>query len=531
MKWPNLISLLIVLVVNAPPWARGDNDPLSDVSSTISKEKLDGTLASSIAAMTQDTSQLQVEIPKNSRVVTMSEAIQLALDHNAALSNARRAYQSAENSFIQARYHFFFPALTLGVNYSRAGSSGPNTVPGAPNLTLADGGSLTISGSLPYLGLQYSVNPLGYSANNPTELGFSYLGSAAASFSIALLNGFGPLVSSLGWEQAQISYAVAEMSRDQTTISTVNSIRSSFWDLLAASESIKIQNKVIENAKRTIEETQIKVKNGLIPKFELFNALQNFYSQRTSLLSFQQNLNNQQQAFAIAIGLFDYTAKSDETVWFIPKQEIEDSTKIKFKMPDIEAEFELALKSRKDYLTALKSLKSCEIALALAGNQRLPTLSLTGSMSNSGVSPIDRLSALTSGLNGNSQTSLGLSLSWTIPWLDAAMSYQSAEFSIISQETSNLQLFGSIREQVRAAVISLNMAYRQIQSSNLASALADAKFDTEMIKYRLGETPQKNVVDFQRDLAQSKLDRLNAYVNYKKALISLDTALGVMKLE
>ncbi|MEQ1877520.1 MAG: TolC family protein, partial [Bdellovibrionia bacterium] len=156
------------------------------------------------------------------------------------------------------------------------------------------------------------------------------------------------------------------------------------------------------------------------------------------------------------------------------------------------------------------------LAQKRAGNQRLPELTAYGT----GVSVNQR---------AQEEVTVGVRLTVSLPNVDAFASYKNAVVDSTSKEIQLRQLREAIHEEVLTTVNQLTQSYQRIRSAKLAAKLSQQKLNAEIVKFQIGQLPQKNVVDSQRDVAAARLQELEAYVAYRKALIRLDSAVGVVK--
>ena len=124
------------------------------------------------------------------------------------------------------------------------------------------------------------------------------------------------------------------------------------------------------------------------------------------------------------------------------------------------------------------------------------------------------------------EVSAGLQL--TIP-LNDLTSEQTEVQSIIALRKNELQLDQlrtQIDQQVRDAVRSVDVNWRQAKLSHLSADLARKTLEMEQLKMQSGRSSNFQIVSFQRDLVSAEGNELTADITYLQALVTLDQQLG-----
>src|SRR4029079_3987016 len=80
--------------------------------------------------------------------------------------------------------------------------------------------------------------------------------------------------------------------------------------------------------------------------------------------------------------------------------------------------------------------------------------------------------------------------------------------------------------EVRNAATQVDLNRAQIEAARRAHELAIRRLDAEQKKFELGTSTVRFVLEEQRNLAQAETDEIQALVNYAKALVEYNKAIG-----
>jgi len=203
-----------------------------------------------------------------------------------------------------------------------------------------------------------------------------------------------------------------------------------------------------------------------------------------------------------------------------------EKTEIKRVHPDLSRCQALALQNRRDYLQALLNLKTIELNLVVAKNNRLWDLSLEGGYGISGEDDERIGDALSTNAN-RSAWNVGLMLS--IPLygdLTREQTYLGAKINLKKAKISLEELKENIEIEVLDAVRDVEMKLRQVELARQARELSEKKLEIEKEKLKAGRSTNFQLVSFQNDLIVVQSGELNANIAYLNALTSLDNVLG-----
>ena len=200
-----------------------------------------------------------------------------------------------------------------------------------------------------------------------------------------------------------------------------------------------------------------------------------------------------------------------------------------------------ALHSRPELAESDIDLVNRQISRRAARNALLPSLSLVGFYSGSGLAgplnpictgctatvPVDFAGALTNTFNNSSPDYfLGLNLNLPIRNRVAKADQYRSELEYRQSELRLEQLKKQVRIEVRNAQYALDQTGARVQAAGKARDLAQRTFDITKKEQELGSGSSYQTLSAQRDLALAELDLVSAKTAYEKAKVELDRTTG-----
>src|SRR5436305_4248577 len=206
--------------------------------------------------------------------LTIPDLINLMIQNNLDIGVNRLTPLSAQY-LINTWFRPFEPTLSLSATVNH------NTVPatsqfiGAPSLStlggtysvgftqaLATGTNVGVNFSL----IRSSSNN-GFNTFNPY-----YSGLLQYTFTQHLMNGWGRSINTHQIRIAQNNQKISESQFEQKTMDLVQQAQRSYWDLVFAAEDIKIKQRSMDLAQKTLSDNQIQVRIGTLAPIDLVQA-------------------------------------------------------------------------------------------------------------------------------------------------------------------------------------------------------------------------------------------------------------------
>jgi outer membrane protein len=353
--------------------------------------------------------------------------------------------------------------------------------------------------------------------------------------------GFGPNLRFI--HIARNNREISDVAFRGQVIATVSQIQNIYWDLVNAYEDVKVKERSLELAEKTLSDDREQVKIGAIAPMEVMKAESEESARSQDLLLSQNGLQLQELLVknAITRDLSDPTLASASVIptdtMSIP--EVEPVTPIQDLLSDAQAH-------RPELAEARMDLSNREITRKAAANALKPALDLIawyGAYGLAGVqTPVSQYQGPpvapvgTSGystaftdLFKNNSPDYALGLNLTIPLrnrgaqadqIRSQLEYRQAQLHL-------QQLQNQIGIEVRNAQFALLQNRSRVEAARKARDLAQQTFDVEQKKKALGASTSNLVLQTDRDLAQAESNFVEAMSTYEKSIVELDRATGL----
>ena len=400
---------------------------------------------------------------------------------------------------------------------------------------------------------------LGYDQNAPTNQ-FNPQSSATMSLSVTqnLLNGFGIAVNRREIRISRNSRHIADLNFKQQVIATVNNVVNLYWDLVAFNEDLKIKQQTYELNKNLYEENKRRAELGALAEIDTIQAEAEMKNSQQAVTTQETQVMQQENILKNVITRSGLNNMAIVSARIVPTDHIQVPDKEAVEpVQDLIAE---AFKYRTELEQSKVNLENARLTTLGVKNNLLPSLQVTGGLSNSG------LAGQTNSLGqvpiyGPSGQIIGLR---PLTPADVNQFFLGGYGSVLSQIFSRkfpnynvaFQLTVPIRNRAsQADLITDQLNYRQseIQDRQLQNNIklnvinahtavmqARAAYDTavearklqeqtlagERRKYELGTTTILNVVIVQRDTTNAQVAEVEALRQYIDSRVALENVLG-----
>ena len=350
--------------------------------------------------------------------------------------------------------------------------------------------------------------------------------------------GFGPNLRFI--HIARNNREISDVAFRGQVIATVSQIQNIYWDLVNAYEDVKVKERSLELAEKTLSDDREQVKIGAIAPMEVMKAESDEAARSQDLLLSQNGLQLQELLVKNAITR-DLSDPALATASVVPTDtmsipETEPVTPIQDLISDAQAH-------RPELAEARMDLNNREITRKAAANALKPALDLVawyGAYSLAGVEtkfgqdnagPIASTgySNAFSDLFKNNSPDYAVGLNLTIPLrnrgaqadqIRSQLEYRQAQLHL-------QQLQNQIGIEVRNAQFALIQNRSLVEAARKARDLAQQTFDVEQKKKALGASTSNLVLQADRDLAQAESSFVAAMSTYEKSIVELDRATGL----
>lgn len=418
-------------------------------------------------------------VAQDSRTITLQEAIDIALENNYQLKQAKNNLDLAEYR-VKSEYADFLPSVNSSINGSRR--TGQQFISDRFSEGLdpfVDITSKSISGNM--------------SANIPVFRGFENINSLRAS------------------QQSKISEEESfQRAKEQVIFNTA----SNYLQVLLAMELLEIRKENLENSRKQLEQVQAQVEVGSRPTVDLYNQEAQVANDEL-LLTQQEN-----------------TLKFNKLL-LIRQLQIDPLGDYEFEIPEIEAEvssanmqsyslselIDQALLSRSDLKSAIANIRTLDYQLSIAKGSLYPSVSASFGLSSSYS---DQYSVLGESVGFSDQffdqrinRSLGFSVS--IPLFQNWNRMTSIQSTKVQLKNAELNLDNSrlqVIQEVTQAYNDYSSYVQQLSASEKSLKASERAFETQQERYNVGSSTLI-------ELSQAQANYVSAQSDYTQAIYNL----------
>ncbi|MBI1747863.1 MAG: TolC family protein [Acidobacteria bacterium] len=480
--------------------------------------------------------------------LTPEEAVRLALFNNVDLQVERygpyASYWGIEKS--QAAFN---PSHLLSTYFNRLNTPNSNLLAGGLNLEQKTG-LFDYTFRKPYTtGTDLEVN-FG-SRRYDTTSQFIFLNpSVATNLSIMVrqrwLRGFGRSNNLVSTRIARNNLAMSEHEFVRRAMEIIANVENVYWDLVHSRELLKVRKQSLDLAKLTLEHNQARVEAGTLASLDVVQAEAEVAT----------------RVEQVVVAEYGWRNSSDQLKTLISAQENPELTSAEVEalapiepLPEAplgaEEAIRITLKHRPEMSALELELANRGLELDRAKNKRLPGLDLIAGYSQNGLGGnfmettlaadqtlrLLRTGRMVPGGLGDSLSQLfrGKFLGYTIRMdLTVPLGNSEARAELAQGLIAERQARGRIKSmakriglEVRDACRQLEMNRQRVETARAAVRFTEKKLEGEELKYSVGTSTTRFVLEAQRDLAEARLLEIRARVDFLKSMVTRDRAMGL----
>jgi outer membrane protein len=356
-----------------------------------------------------------------------------------------------------------------------------------------------------------------------------------------LLNGFGPAQNKRYILVAKNTLQISDQAFAQQVMDIVSNVKRAYWEFGFALEDVKVKEQSLALAEKLYHDNQRQVEIGTLAPIEVVRADAEVARTRQDLIVSQTILAQQQ------IVLKDLLAR-DPADPLLAVVDIEPLDKPQ--VPDvpevlpIQDAIQIAMEKRPEVAQAQLDLKNQVLHTRAVRQSMLPTVNAFGFYAGRGLSGIGGTydsvtgqrtiitergfgTALTQALQRDFPD-YGFGLTITIPLKNRVAQADMARQQIQERQaqTRYQRTINTIIVEVRNAQIAMAQNRARIDAAVKARELAAETLRAEEKKFQLGASTIFLVIQAQRDLTQASSGEVRALVDFERARVDFDRALG-----
>lgn len=485
-------------------------------------------------------------------VLTLDEAIQIAVVENLALERARLDVETGESQVMEG-WAELFPSLDVSSSYSRnfrtanpfAGSQAGGFFQtlgfvdwlafNEQARTDQDPSSNPISVEQYFLRVQAGQQAAGIevdNASNPFGVPNQYV--AGLSITQKIFDGR-VLFGAVGASKWLSPFNEAGLSRQQQLL--VNDVRTAFYGSLLAQERYMTGRESVERSKRTLQEVTRQVEEGTAPKFLRLSAEVELANLESALVQSEVDRDAALDNLKLLLGI-----PVTNTLVLRGSLSVDSSASAAL-LSDASTASAVALERRPDLRQARIGVELERIQLQVAKSEYLPNVDAFFNYNYIGNVPDNRTVVLTSPDNPFSFTtqtqgyfsdsywdtavSGGFRLSWNIfNGMATRQRVQQRKIAMQQAALDTKQLERSIQIEIDTALRNVRSAHRRMQAQQQNVERAELNFEYAQARLAEGVANLLEVREASDQLDQTRLNYLQATHDFLIAEGAWLTALG-----
>ena len=454
---------------------------------------------------------------QDTTVLTLEDAIKIALSENASVQVADKEIERAEYAK-KGTYASLFPQITASGTFQRTIKKQVMYMDGM------SGGSMFASIFEPIItaleqnGIHVDMSTLTGGGSEESK------SSSSSGISVGRWNTFNggiaasmPLVNAQLWESLKVSGQSVELAVEQarsSRLDAVTQVKQAFFNVLLAKEAFNVYKDVYENAMENLAQVQRKFDVQKVSELELTRA-------KTNVASAIPNVYNAESSIILALWQLKAVMGVDLDMEIDVAGKLEDYAEHMFY--DIHQNDDVNL----DLNTTMRQLAIQAEQLASTVKMQkyafLPTLSLSFSYSMNAMTNNFKFSEF----QWTPYSYVGLSLS--IPIFTGGKRIYDLKSSKLQSESLDIKRADTERQlkiAIRSYLNTMETNMKSYTSSQEAVELAQKAYGVSQRSYNVGKSTLTDLHDAELALTQARLASSQAIFNFVNAKASLEQVLG-----
>jgi outer membrane protein TolC len=310
----------------------------------------------------------------------------------------------------------------------------------------------------------------------------------------------------------------------QSVIEQVAGVMTTYFDLLADQEKIRVAQEGLQNAQKLLENNQTELKIGAVAQYDVLRSQEEVARRQQDLLAAQNTFSQDAQTLKAKISKsFNEQLATVEIAPTdkLPEPHPED-------VPPLDEALKEAVSHRPEIEQADLDLRSQEYAIRYTRNSLLPSLYAGASYNLMGVNGTLQPTLGNIFANDYPNISFGVSLSFPLrnrqAQADAARALiEQRQFQMTLQQAKNQAVW-----DVSKAVSAVAQAKSQLDAALNLVAISRQVLGMQQQKFTLASATVEEVITAQSNLATAQGNVVTARAAYSKALIDFEKATGTL---
>jgi outer membrane protein len=453
-------------------------------------------------------------LPKGPLKLTTIDAVLLSLENNRSLV-VEQLNPSIRKTFEDTERAVFDPVTNAEISAGREDGERLARAGPATETYRSDGvgGLISLKQFFP-TGTTVSLEATSEMDNSSLYRDTFYWTRLGMSLNQAILRGYGTEVNLVRLRQARLETRMSEFELRGFTQALVAEVEQTFWDYALAMRQVEIFEESLKIARQQLDDTQALIDVGRLAKSELPAVQAELAAQEQGLINAKSNRDS------VRLKLLRLLNPPGPDLWSRKLDLIYQPTLPEVTLEDVESYVKVSMRMRPILNETRLRVLSDDLELVKTKNGLLPLLDLFITLGKSGYA--SSFGGSIRDLDGSSYDAFaGLKFQYPIFNRQAKSLHQRALLRREQEEKALQNLSQLVEVDVRNAYIEVNRAKQQIAASRATRIFNEESLRVETEKLRVGKSTSLLVAQAQRDLLVSRIEEVQALVNYIKALINL----------
>jgi outer membrane protein TolC len=477
--------------------------------------------------------------------LSLDDAVKRGREKNIDIAVARVTPRLSDFSIaaLEANYR---PSITSSGNSQRQTQLPRLTTQGiaSPTTAISQAWNAGIAQNLFNWGTLYSVNFQNSRLNSPSTTNLrnpQFQSNLAFAATQPLMRGFKIDATRASLETTRLSQKNDEISLQTTIANTDANVRNAYWDLVYAIQAVEAAQNSLDIANKLVSDNRARVEIGTLAPLDVRTSESEAANSRLTLVQAQATVRTSELALKRLI-----VSGTDDPVWTSSLNPT-DRPPATPEPLNVDAAIARALRERTDLQQSKNNLNISDINLRNQVDAARPQLNLTvnyglaglgGPYTTTAIDPttgqiIPNGNVVDSGyfdalhnIFGLSAPTFTLGFTFAYPLGQSAAQANVARSKLsLEQSQANLKALElQIATDVTSAALTVQSTLESVQAAQVARQLAQEKLSATQAKLDVGMSTNYEVVQAQRDFADAQNAELRAVANYRKALVSYETA-------
>ena len=442
--------------------------------------------------------------------------VKQALSNNLGLKIEEISAQISSAS-LEEQKSVFDPMLTLEGTVEESDNTTKNDYTISPSVSkkFQTGGSASVALSV----FHYDITD-SYLSSMDTEIeDANHYFSSTMTFILShpLLKNRGVDINTSGILMSENSLKISRLLFRQKVIDVRSQAQRLYWEAFKAKEQLAVAKSSLLIAEEFLDEAQEKVKLGELVPIDTLEARAEVAQRKEEVITLENAILDSQDALVYYI----YGQIAPEADILLAQNA--EHRKVIVNEADI---LSFALKNRTDYQVALLNFENTRLDVVYKKNQTLPEIDISASLSINGLE--DTLGSSVEKMAGSDNYQGQLTISASLPW-----NFRKERAQYMRSRLEKKQAIYALKEieqeivlEVRAAIRNMRLQEKKYAATLLSKRLSEEKLDAEEKKFKLGLSTSYLVLQYQRDLAISAANHIDALIAFEEAIVELNRVMG-----